>query len=308
MELNIAVIITCYNRKNKTIACLTHLFEACNRYNSFHTESPIILSIYLTDDACTDGTPEAVKNCCKSYDLHIIQGDGQCYWAGGMRLAWKEALMKRDKWAFYLLLNDDTLVTDNVFEELLNTHQYAIRTFGISGIYSGITCDINGKQKITYGGELFVKGKVTESKKVSSAQFPQKVNQTNANILLVPKEIVDKFGIFDDGFIHGGADYDYSLQIGSKGHPILVTANVCGECEYDHLSGNEEIKKFMAMSLPERLKYFKNPIHSDKDYLHYIKRNFPHKYIFCWILRKIRIYHPSLYNFICQKRGLHDYK
>lgn len=308
MELNIAVIITCYNRKNKTIACLTHLFEACNSYNNFHTESPIILSIYLTDDACTDGTPDAVKNCCKNYDLHIIQGDGQCYWAGGMRLAWKEAHKKRDKWTFYLLLNDDTLVTDNVFEELLNTHQYAIKTFGISGIYSGITCDINDKQKVTYGGELFANGKLTESQKVSSALFPQIVNQTNANILLVPKEIVDKFGIFDDGFIHGGADYDYSLQIGRKGYPILVTANVCGKCKYDHLSGNEEIKKFMSMSLAERLKYFKNPIHSDKDYLHYIKRNFPHKYIFCWILRKIRIYHPSLYNFICQKRGLHDYK
>lgn len=308
MELNIAVIITCYNRKNKTIACLTHLFEACNSYNSFHTESPIILSIYLTDDACTDGTPEAVKNCCKSYDLHIIPGDGQCYWAGGMRLAWKEALKKRNKWAFYLLLNDDTLVTDNVFEELLNTHQYAIKTFGFSGIYSGITCDIYDKQKVTYGGELFANGKLTESKKVSSALFPQIVNQTNANILLVPKEIVDKFGIFDDGFIHGGADYDYSLRIGRKGFPVLVTSNICGKCKNDHLSGGEEIEKFISMPLADRKEYFKNPTHSDKDYLLYIRRNFPLKYIPCWILRKIRIYKPTLYRTICKKRGLHEYR
>ena len=308
MEINIAVIITCYNRKSKTQACLTHLFEACKNYNSFHTEIPIILSIYLTDDACTDGTADAVSTCCENFDLHIIQGDGKCYWAGGMRLAWKEALKKRDKWDYYLLLNDDTIVMDNVFEELLNTHRYAIKTFGIFGIYSGITCDINDKQTITYGGELFANGKVTESKKATSAKFPQKVNQTNANILLVPKEIVEKFGIFDDGFVHGGVDYDYSLRIGRKGFPVLVTSNICGECEDDHLSGGEEIEKLISMTLAERKKYFKTPTHSDKDYLLYIKRNFPQKYILCWILRKIRIYKPALYRTICKKRGLREYR
>lgn len=308
MEINIAVILTCFNRKNKTIACLTHLFEACKSYNSLKNESPIILSIYLTDDGCTDGTPDAVKICCKSYDLHIIQGDGHCYWAGGMRLAWKEALKKKDKWDFYLLLNDDTMVFENVFEELLYTNMYAVKNFGNVGIYSGITCDISDKQRVTYGGEKFHKGNFTDNQKVNTKNHPQIVDLTNANILLVPKEIVERFGIFDDGFVHGGADYDYSLRIGRKGFPVLVTSKICGECEYDHLSGGEEIEKIKSMSLAERKKYFKNPTHFDKDYLYYIKRNFPQKFIPCWILRKIRIYQPTLYKIICLKRGLVDFK
>lgn len=306
--MNIAVIITCFNRKNKTIACLTQLFAACDSYNTCHTEVPIKLSIYLTDDGCTDGTADAVRNICEGQDLHIIQGNGQCYWAGGMRLAWKEALKRQDLWDFYLLLNDDTMVLDNVFDQLFAAHNYALANYNIPGIYSGLTCDINNAEKITYGGDQFNKGRFADSQQVSATSIPQKVDRTNANILLVTKNIVEKFGIFDEGFIHGGADYDYSLRISRKGYPVLVTGDVCGKCEYDHLSGNEEIDKLLSMTLAQRIKYFKNPIHSDKDYFHYIKRNFPEKYMPCWILRKIRIYQPSLYKFICKKRGLRDYK
>lgn len=306
--MNIAVIITCFNRKNKTIACLTQLFAACDSYNKYHTEVPIKLSIYLTDDGCTDGTADAVRNICEGQDLHIIQGNGQCYWAGGMRLAWKEAFKRKDLWDFYLLLNDDTMVLDNVFGQLFAAHNYALANYNIPGIYSGLTCDINNSEKITYGGNQFNKGRFADSQQVSATSTPQKVDRTNANILLVTKNIVEKFGIFDEGFIHGGADYDYSLRIGRKGYPVLVTGDVCGQCEYDHLSGNEEIDKLLSMTLAQRIKFFKNPIHSDKDYLHYIKRNFPEKYIPCWILRKIRIYQPSLYKFICQKRGFSEYK
>ena len=62
MNINIAVIITCFNRKAKTIECLKHLLKAYNSYNYTHIESPIKLTIYLTDDGCTDGTADAVRN------------------------------------------------------------------------------------------------------------------------------------------------------------------------------------------------------------------------------------------------------
>lgn len=308
MNIRIATIITCFNRKEKTVSCLSHLFEALSIYNSQHPQTIINLSIYLTDDGCTDGTADAVKAVCKDKDLHIIQGDGNCYWAGGMRLAWNEALKDKDIWDFYLLLNDDTIVLDNVFNELFFTHKYALDNYQKAGLYSGITCDINNPESITYGGEK-LQGKLNgDGVKVTQTNLPQLVDQTNANILLVTKDVVNELGIFYKGFKHGGADYDYSMQAHKHGFPTLVTAKVCGKCEYDHISGQDEIKKLMSMTWKERRQYQENPIHSDKDYLLYIKRNLPHKYAVCKILREIRILCPYLYGKICKIRGLHEYK
>ena len=308
MIVKIATIITCFNRKEKTVSCLTHLFETADIYNSRHPEATINLSVYLTDDGCTDGTAEAVKAVCKDKDLHIIQGDGNCFWAGGMRLAWNEALKSPQKWDYYLLLNDDTIVFNNVFDELFQAHRYALTHYKKGGLYSGITCDLNHPDVITYGGERFNDKINAEGTKVTESKQPQVVDQTNANILLIHKDVVNQLGIFYKDFIHGGADYDYSMQAKKHGFPVLVTAHSCGACEYDHLSGNIEINKLKSMSWKERRIYMSNPIHSDQDYFLYIKRNLPHKYFLSKILRNIRWVCPSLYGQICKLRKLKDYK
>lgn len=306
--MEIAVIITCFNRKNKTIASLGHLFEACNYYNSKHAASPIRLSIYLTDDGCTDGTAEAVKEACEGYCLHIIQGHGQCYWAGGMRLAWNEALKKKDFWDFYLLLNDDTMVFNNVFDQLFNAHQFALNNYQKPGLYSGITCDIKNKKNITYGGEKITGKFQADSQAVKPQDIPVEVDKANANILLVAKDIVNDIGIFYEGYIHGCADYDYSMQAHKHNYPVLVTAQVCGACEFDHPSGTKEIHMLNTMTYAQRIAYIKNPVHSDHDYLLCIKRNIPHKYYISWFLRKIRIICPNIYKIICICRRLNAYK
>ena len=143
MKYNIAVIITCYNRKAKTLACLDRLFHAQE------VQGDVELSVFLTDDGCTDGTADAVRTTFAGKDIHILQGNGQLYWAGGMLLAWKAAMSQSKEWDFYLLLNDDTFVMEGVFKELFSTHEHSLRTFGKAGIYSGVTCDPHDPQRIT---------------------------------------------------------------------------------------------------------------------------------------------------------------
>ena len=78
----IAVLITSYNRREKTLTCLKNLME--------QDEIPgLQLSIYLVDDNSSDGTTEAVRSHYPS--VNIIKGTGQLFWAGGMRTAWREA-------------------------------------------------------------------------------------------------------------------------------------------------------------------------------------------------------------------------
>ena len=56
---SLAVLLTCHNRKEKTLACLKHLYES-EKDCSFELD----MEVYVTDDGSDDGTYEAIR------DLH----------------------------------------------------------------------------------------------------------------------------------------------------------------------------------------------------------------------------------------------
>lgn len=297
MKYRIAVILTCYNRREKTLACLEKLFQVCPQM--------IELAVFLTDDGCTDGTADAVRGKFADRDVTILQGTGSLYWAGGMVFAWKEAMKQKEVWDFYLLLNDDTFVQENLFEELFSAHEYALQTYGNAGIYSGITCDPADECKITYGGGVYSNSSRSKIIELTPSGKPQIVDKTNANILLVSRVVVEKVGIFYEGYIHSGADLDYGIMVRKAGLPALVTAHVCGKCEYDHTSDADVCRQLMQMSLRNRIKYLNNPLHREHDYLEFVRRHNPGKFPVTWLLHKIRCYCPSIYMHINKARGLY---
>lgn len=304
MIMNIATILTCFNRKEKTIQCLRHLFASADLYNAEHRdEESINLSIYLTDDGCTDGTADAVREYFSNAELHIIQGNGHCYWAGGMRLAWEEALKEKRKWAFYLLVNDDTYVNKNCFFLLFEAHRYSIKTQGRPGIYSGITCDTKDKNRITYGGYIWTHYITGRDQILKPNGKPQKCDKANSNIMLIDASIVSIIGIFHNGYRHSAADYDYSMQAIKKGIPVLVTSKICGVCEYDHNSEKQIKEKLLKMNFKQRKEYFNNPIHCIHDTLLHKKRNMPQRYIMGWLGCYLKLYFPKFYYFLSDIRN-----
>ena len=79
----VAVLIAAYNRKQTTLSCL-------NSLQALQLPGDVKLEIFLTDDASTDGTAQAV---CNLYpQVHLLHGTGSLYWAGGMRYTWAKAL------------------------------------------------------------------------------------------------------------------------------------------------------------------------------------------------------------------------
>ena len=296
--MHIAVIITCHNRKEKTLHCLTNLFEAKKAYG--HNE--VRLAVFLTDDGCTDGTAEAVDQLFDRHEIHIIKGDGSLYWAGGMRAAWREALKEKKRWDYYLLVNDDTYAFDNLFTEMIEAHRYCLRTYKRPGLYSGVTCAQGQPDVITYGGDR--EDRLCRLHRVMPNGQPQLVDEANANLLLVPAMIVNEIGIFYEGYVHGSADYDYSRLARRNNIPVLITAHTCGECEYDHDSMRQEAKKLFSMNLSERRRYLNSPLHSDPEYLLYIRRNMPLRLPITLLLRKTRLYFPHIYYVFNKLRGI----
>ena len=299
--VQIAAILTVHNRREKTLSCLRHLFAAVAACGAV----PLSLSVFLTDDGCSDGTAEAVQTTFADKDIRIMKGTGSLFWAGGMRLAWQAAIDTGTAWDYFLLLNDDTFVHNNVFSQLFEAMTHGFHQSGRHGLVSGITCQPGCPEKITYGGFLFTGKEKGLHKLAQPTGKPQTVDMTHANILLVHSDVVSNCGIFYHGYVHSCADLDYSMTASSKGFPVMVTASVCGECECDHDTNKDEAVLLMTMTLAERKHYAETPTHSDHDYLLYVRRNLPKRYPMAWLLRKIRIYVPRIYYNITNFRGVY---
>ncbi|MBO7141014.1 MAG: glycosyltransferase family 2 protein [Prevotella sp.] len=306
--------MTCHNRREKTLRCIKSLLVAMNE----NTPLPLTLHVYLTDDGCTDGTADAVtsligdlksvkgdlksvKGDLQSPSLNILHGDGNLYWAGGMRLAWQEA-MKEGPWDYYLLLNDDTVLNSDAFVTLFAAEDYCREHFGREGIVSGMVCDPSDPTHITYGGEVFVNRFTSRRRKLVPCDKPQLCDWTHANTLLVPQQVVEEHGILYKGYRHGQADLDYGYRARRKGIPVVVTPSVCGTCPFDHpdIKGIEE--QLCNMTLSKRREYLNHPLHSDADYLTMIRRCMPLKYPMTWVFRKMNLYAPHLYYWLNKKR------
>jgi GT2 family glycosyltransferase len=259
--LRIAVLLTCYNRHQKTLNCLKSVYEQKNTEDT-------VFDVYLVDDHSPDDTGNIVKKYYPS--VNVINGTGFLFWVGGMRLCWSEAL--KNNYDGYLLLNDDVLLKENAFEQLLKTHSYALTTYNKSGVYSGSTADPH-TGKLSYGGrKLLSKWKEVSELVLPNSSHPLECDFAHANILLVMKEVVNETGILSEIFTHRLADYDYTLTARKKGFPILVCPNINGTCEDDHgknwLAANSTLK--------QRIAYLKSPKYlAYSEYIHFTKKHFP---------------------------------
>lgn len=279
----IAVLITCYNRKEKTIACLKSLFEAQKFF-----DKNLEINVYLTDDASTDGTSEAVRNTFSQ--VNILKGTGSLFWAGGMRNSWNEAL--KHKYDGFLLLNDDTFLSNNVFEDISNTEEYSLKKYNRKGIYIGSTRDLD-TGNLTYGGAILINKFLLKYKKILPSGKPQPCDLGNANIMYVPNEVVNEIGILHENYQHGVADYDYTLSANKKDIPVLITPNFCGLCENDN---RNKYETFNNKPFKGRIKYLYAPTGlAFKDNLLFMKRNFYYRLPFVFITGWLKVIFPKIY-------------
>ena len=303
--MHISILLTCHNRRAKTAACLQSLKQALEAHNSNYEEK-INMEVFLTDDGCTDGTAEAAREVFPDPNmLHILQGDGNLFWAGGMRFCWKEALKRHDEWDYYLLLNDDVEILSNLFEELFQAQDYAVEQFGKEGLVSGITCDKDNSEKMTYGGSVYTNLLLGFKHRIEPNGRPQSCDLTNANILLVPTKVVDEMGILDARFKHVG-DYDYTFQAHRKGWPLILTAHFCGKCENDHRDHDAEKKKILNMGLKQRIQYFHFPTRCIHDQVlgEWVKT--PWRAPIVWVGRVTNMLMPRLYYWMDSLRSKYE--
>lgn len=202
--MKIAVLMTCHNRKETTLSCLRGLMPQLGAEDR----------VFLVDDGSTDGTGEEVKRmfeCSNVLNGRVIKGNGNLFWAKGMRLAWETAVKEGD-WDAYLWLNDDTQLEVSAIARLRK---------------------VGGEGNVAVGGLIDSSG--------AKVYGLCEDGIFSGNVVFVPRRVYEEVGMICGCYHHAWADVDYALHckqagIGvveveavgkAKGHPFRPDPTGC---------------------------------------------------------------------------------
>lgn len=250
MILHIAVLLTVFNRKDKTLECLKQLYAQLplNGYQ---------IDVYMTNDGCTDGTPEAVA--LQYPKVHIINGDGNLFWNRGMYTAWQEAAKK--DYDFYLWLNDDTILLPQALNKMMNNSESKQNKSIIVAAIKATT-----EAKTTYSGHN-KNGLITPNGNL------QACDTFNGNCVLIPKYVFQKLGTLDYKFHHAIGDLDYGYRAKKAGIGIYVSPEYIGICD-----NNPQLPAWARKEIPlfKRIKNLYSPLGYAEPipFFHFEKKNF----------------------------------
>ena len=251
--LKVLGLMTCFNRKEKTMRALKNLIEG---------NQEIVFSFIVVDDASTDCTAEALK---KMHNMTVISGNGGLFYSGGMRLAIAEAKKMSDQYDYCLLFNDDVDFAESAIERLCKNDP--------SFIWVGPTCDEKGE--LTYGGVVKTSNWRPKTAIIMADQPEGKLCDTfNANCVLIPWEIFKKLDNIDEVYTHSMGDFDYGFSAKRKGCMIKVSDAFVGVCPDNPVKTNSnwrntELSRKRRFQLKESSKGL--PF---AEYFHYLNKNY----------------------------------
>lgn len=226
MSLQIAVLLTCHNRKQKTVRCLQSLLQQqCDGFD---------FEIFLVDDGSTDGTTAAVQQLAGP--ITIIAGNGQLYWNGGMRLAWQAALSSPVD--YYLWLNDDVELYPLALQNLLGTAQTLAQQYPLGAVVGTMQDKPGGKP--TYGGRCIPYPwlPLMLQPVLAPTDAIQRCDYVNGNLCLISAAAVKDIGILSDRYTHSMGDFDYSVRLRKAGFALFVAPGFVGVCQKNPLRGS----------------------------------------------------------------------
>ncbi|MER5178805.1 glycosyltransferase family 2 protein [Streptomyces sp. NPDC002896] len=217
--MHIAVLMTCHNRREKTLNALASL----DRQHGL--PSGLTITVHLVDAGSTDGTVEAVIKDFPDVDITTVGDD--VFWGEGMRIA---SHRSRD-FDYQLWLNDDVSLADDALSMLLDTSHYAAD----AAVVVGAMCSSDGKTT-TYSGVRRRTGMPWTPRYMWTALleprgYPQPLDTCCGNLVLVPRSVYRKIGGIDSRFPHSMGDWDFGLRARKAGFRVYLAPRHAGVCD-----------------------------------------------------------------------------
>jgi len=270
----IAVLMTCHNRRATTLRGLRNLFSQT-------LPEGFALEVVLTDDGSTDGTGDAVRQ--EFPEVNVLLGDGNLFWAGGTQLAWDAARPAE----FYLWLNDDVALRPNALKVLLETYQAAGDRMTI---VVGSTCDPQLGKTCTGGMER--KGWY-DVRVIDPREVTQPCDTFNGNIVLIPSVVEERIGSLDEAYTHFFADGDYGLRARKQDVAVLLAPGHLGECSLNPIANSSFDG---SLSISERWKRMLGPkgYRPPRQWWAFVRAHAPRPKVFYWAVPYLLFFLESL--------------
>ena len=259
--MRIAILMTCFNRKEMTLEALESLF------NQKRVED-IDATVYLVDDGSRDGTSQVVA--ARFPQVALLRGDGSLFWNGGMRKAFAEALAA--DFAGYIWFNDDTRLEDDALHRLVTCATEIRDSLGPAIIVGSTRDPFTGER--SYGG---VRKKRSGLRLDFVPQLPEddhvvRCDTMNGNFTLIPASVAERLGNLDGAFRHQLGDFDYGLRAMKVGIPIIIAPGYFGYCSDNTSRGTW---RDFAQPFANRWKHLMSPKGAPpREWLLYTRRHF----------------------------------
>ncbi len=206
----VAVIIVSYNGMQWLQKCIDSLIE-----------SDIPLTIYLVDNASTDGTVECIKNNY-SDRIKLHESPVNLGFGGANNIAMKQAYL--DGFEYFFLLNQDAHVAPHAIRLLVESSL----AFPEYDILSPLHYNGDGTS-FDYGFDRYVKKNKDKLwyNQIKQGDFSgpvKKVKFINAAGWFLTRNCIENIGLFNPVFFHYGEDNNYVHRLNFHGLKLGVVS------------------------------------------------------------------------------------
>ncbi len=262
-QQNIAVLLTCYNRKEKTKACISSLAAAKERLQQEAPDRHYRLEFIVTDDQSTDGTKESLQSL--PYQIRLLEGTGQLFWCGGMNSSMDYVLSHPGRYQYVMLVNDDVCFYPDALQRLM------IRLED-SGADIVVGSTVDGDGRMSYGGVRMTSKHFARYQMIEPSKETVLCDTFNCNCVMMAKDTFCMLGRLDPVFIHSMGDFDYGMRAARMGLKAVNCDAHIGICDDNRIEGT-----WKDTSLPrkKRIALKEGPKGLPKhDWYHFIRKNY----------------------------------
>ena len=199
----VAIILLNYNGAGDTIECIESIKQSV--YKNYE--------IIVVDNCSTDDSVSVLEDYSKKTPLIFLRSKWNNGFSAGNNIGIREA--QKRNFDYVLLLNNDTLVTIDFLQELLNAYERVDK----GSVLSGTIMYAYEREKIWYAGgsysEWTAKAKHLRMNETADATPTEieEVNFISGCEVLIPIGDIKKIGLMDEDYFLYTEDLDYSIKI-----------------------------------------------------------------------------------------------
>jgi len=201
----VAILILNWNGLTDTVDCINSIIKT--GYQNCEI-------ICLDNGSDGDEYQALVSEFGKSKQIKIFKSDVNLGFAGGCNFL--VSLVNLEDYDFILLLNNDTIIHEDFFDEMLsaNNSLKGISSLGIL-VPTIYYFDKTGKTNKVWRADDF--GKVTKSIK--------RIKHPVGCAMLIRTSVIKQYGLFNDMFFAYGEEVEYVYRLAKKGVQVFYVPN-----------------------------------------------------------------------------------